>query len=145
MANFQSAERTASKSGTLPQAQADSAQVGAKRRRTRASFKLNAQASGDTLELADLPIGAVFGGITMTSGASLATSTVAVGIAGNTAKYKAAAVFTAVDTPTGYGKAAALAQAPLAAAETLIATIAVAALPNTGEDLVFDIHYTTRA
>lgn len=145
MPNFNSLELATAKSGTLPQAQPDSALVGGKRRRTRASFTLAAQAAGDTLTLCDLPIGAVVDSIMMTSSVSLGTSTVAVGIAGTTGKYRAAAVFTAVDTPTIVGPGAvAKAAPPLTAPETLIATIAVAALPAAGT-LVFDINYVTRA
>lgn len=145
MPNHLSAEMEDAGSGTLPQAQPDSALVTGKVRRLRASFTLDAQADADTLEIGNLPIGAAFAGVRMTAGASLGTSTIAIGIAGSTAKYKAAGTFTAVDTPTTYGKASALDDVPLAAEETVIATIATAALPDTGEPLVFEFFYTTRA
>lgn len=145
MTNRLSSERAAAAGGTLPQAQPDGALVGAKLRRIRASFALAGQASGDTLEIGVLPIGAAFAGIRITSGASLGTATIAVGNATNAAKYKAAAAFTAVDTPTTYGKASALDDAPSTDPETVIATIGTAALPGTGEPLVFELLYTTRA
>lgn len=65
---------------------------------------------------------------------SLGSSTVAVGITGSTAKYKAAATFTATDTPTVWGKAAAMTK--LTAAETVFITIAAAALPSSGTYVV---------
>lgn len=143
MTNRLSAELTAFRS-VAPAVPADSRVYGGKMRRIRASFTLAAQASGDTLEIGTLPIGASFAGVRITAGASLgAAATIAIGIAGSTAKYKAAAIFTAVDTPTVFAKAGALDDAPLAAEEIIIATLAVAALPNTGEALVIEIFYTT--
>lgn len=131
--------------GTAPQQQPDSAVVGGKVRRLRASFALAAQASGDTLTLGKIPAGASITRIDMTASASLGTSTVAIGIAGTAAKYRAAATFTTVDVPTSVGPGAAVKDdAALAAEETLIATIGVAALPGAGQ-LVFDVYYTTRA
>lgn len=65
-----------------------------------------------------------------TTDTSLGSSTVAIGITGSTAKYKAAATFTATETPTMWGKAAAMTK--LSAAETVFITIAAAALPASG-------------
>lgn len=145
MPNFFSTEIAAAKSGTLPQAVPDSALVGGKVRRLRSSFVLAAQAIADTLTLGDLPIGANVTRIEITSSVSLGAATLAIGIAGTPAKYRAAGVFTTVDVPTAVGPGAvAKAAAPLAAPETLIATIAAAALPGAGT-LDIDIYYTTRA
>lgn len=76
----------------------------------------------------------------MQSSVSLGTSTVAIGITGTTGKYRAAATFTAVDTPTPFGVSAANITSglpvPLAAAEEVIATVAVAALPASGTLLI---------
>jgi len=78
-----------------------------------------------------IPAGAVpLVGI-LTSTVSLGTSTIAIGITGTTGKYRAAAVFTAVDTPTLFGVASVMGQA-LTAAEQLLMTVAVAALPASG-------------
>lgn len=63
--------------------------------------------------------------------ATLGSSTIAVGITGSTAKYKAAATFTSTDTPTLYGKTATIG-VKLSAQETLFLTIAAAALPASG-------------
>jgi hypothetical protein len=143
MPNFNSIE-LAAVLGSAPQAQPDSAVVGGKVRRLRASFNLAAQANGDTLTLGKLPAGASFLMGLITSSVSLATSTLAIGVAGTAGKYRAAAVHTAADAPTPFGVAATKDDAPLAADETLIATIGTAALPGAGQ-LVIDILYTTRA
>ena len=94
------------------------------------SVTLAAQADGDTIEVGRLPKGAIplFGLIETDT--SLGTATVAVGTSGTPAKYKAAAVFTAVATPTMFG-AGGVGEA-LAAEETVIVTVGVAALPASG-------------
>lgn len=139
MADHLSTELTAAAS-----AMPDSALYGAKLRRIRASFTLAAQADGDILVLGTLPIGASLVAIMVTSSVSLGgTATIALGIAGAAGKYRAAATHTPT-VPTLYGLAAAKDDAPLAAEEQVIATIAAAALPASGQ-LVFDLIYTTRA
>lgn len=145
MANQSSTEYGAY-TGTAPQVQPDSALQSGKVRSLQASFNLaNAvQANGDVLTLGQIPAGARIKRITMTSTVTLATSTVAIGIAGTAAKYRAAGVFTTVDVPTSVGPgAAAKAAAANALAETLIATIGVAALPAAGT-LIFDVEFVTR-
>jgi hypothetical protein len=62
---------------------------------------------------------------------SLGSSTIAIGITGTLGKYRTAAVFTAVDTPTLFGNASVLGTA-LIAAEQLQLTVAVASLPASG-------------
>ena len=90
-----------------------------------------AQATSNTIPVATADTGwsFLFGIISTT--ATLASATIAIGITGSTAKYKAAAVFTATDTPTFFGKAAVIG-VKLTAPETLIITIAAAALPVAG-------------
>lgn len=144
MPNFNSIE-LAAVSGTSPQLQPDSAVVSGKVRRLRASFNLAAQAIADTLTLGKLPEGASVARIDMVSSVTLGAATIAIGIAGTPAKYRAAGTFTVVDVPTPVGPGAAVHDdAALAAGETLTATIAAAALPGAGT-LGFDIYYTTRA
>lgn len=89
------------------------------------------QAAGDTIEVARLPKGAVVLGILLTADTSSGTATIAIGTSGSSAKYKAAAAFTATDTPTWVGKAAALNTA-LSDEETVIITVGTAALPASG-------------
>src|SRR6187402_231462 len=83
------------------------AAYGARVKRFRATITLASQASADTIVLADLPAGYVFAYGILTSSVTLGAATVAIGVSGTAAKYKAAAVFTAVDTPTLFGTAVA--------------------------------------
>jgi hypothetical protein len=78
----------------------------------------------------------------LTSTVTLGTSTVAVGITGATGKYRAAAAFTAVDTPTLFGAGAAgLGGAgKLAGDEEVFLTIATANLPTSGT-LTVDLYF----
>jgi len=71
-----------------------------------------------------------------------ASATIAIGVAGATGKYRAAAVFTAANTPTMFGVAAATKAAPLTSPERVIATIAVAALPTSAEYMVVDLYFS---
>ncbi|TDQ82508.1 hypothetical protein A8950_2331 [Dongia mobilis] len=92
---------------------------------------LAAQPTSDIIEVARLPKGArVLYGL-LASTVSLGSATLAVGIAGTPAKYRAAATFTAVDTPTLFGPAANIGE-PLANEEIVILTPAAAALPASG-------------
>jgi len=98
--------------------------------------------SADPVVLARVPAGYRFAGGELVSSVSLGTSTVAIGIAGTTGKYRAAAVFTAVDTPTNFGTALGFADPPLAAEEEIIMTTATASLPTTaGARLVVDLYF----
>jgi hypothetical protein len=146
MAN-QSSIEYAGYAGSAPQVQPDSRLQSGKIRCLQATFDLSksAQANGDVLTLGQIPAGARIKSIKMTSSVTLATSTVAIGIAATPAKYRAAGTFTTVDVPTAVGPGAvAKAAAANSVAETLIATIAVAALPAAGT-LIFDIEYVTPA
>jgi hypothetical protein len=96
----------------------------------------------DTVSLARIPAGMRFSHGMLVSSVSLGTSTIAIGTATDTAKYRAAAVFTAVNAPTHFGTAAAMAAGPLAAEEEIILTVAVATLPNTANArLVIDLFF----
>lgn len=125
----------------VPSKMANGAVHGGNTRVYRATITLAAQASGDTITLARIPAGAFFVGGEIVSSVSLGSSTVAIGVAGTAAKYKAAAVFTAVDTPTSFGTASAMGnQTALVAAEDVILTIAAAALPGSGT-LVVNLYF----
>lgn len=132
-----SANQTAAPAGYKPAATAYAARL----RRMRATITLASQATTDTLVFANLPSGATFAFGVITSSVSLGSSTLAIGISGTTGKYRAAAAFTSVDTPTLFGPAARVADAPLAAEEQVIGTIAAAALPASGT-LVVDLYYS---
>jgi branched-subunit amino acid transport protein len=110
---------------------------GARLKRFRASITLAAQASGDTIVLADLPAGYVFAYGVIVASVSLGATTVAIGDGSTT--YRPAAVFTAVDTPTLFGSTTGVAQAASVATKRILATLAAAALPGAGT-LVIDIY-----
>lgn len=93
---------------------------------------LASQPAADTIVVGRIPKGAKPLGFILSSSVSLGgTATIAIGTAAAPAKYRAAAVFTAVDTPTLVGIATAL-HAALAADEDILITIAAAALPASG-------------
>jgi hypothetical protein len=134
-----SANQTSAPVGYKPRATV----YGARTKRLRGSFTLNTQTTSDTLVVGNLPAGATFAFGLLTTSVSLSTATVAVGIAGTTGKYRAAAVFTATDTPTLFGTAATVGAADpaLAAEEQVIVTIATASLPASGT-FVVDLYYS---
>ena len=133
--------------GLKPHVLRDSRVDGASSRTIRATYHLNASgaalANGDTLYIGTRPKGSIYRGHRITCGVSLGSSTLAIGVAGTTGKYRAAAVFTAVDTPTSVGLAARLADDPLADAEDMIVTFAAADLPTSDFWLVIETHYST--
>lgn len=110
-------------------------------RRFRAPITLASQASGDTIVLADIPAGFLFAGGEITTDTSLGTATVAIGNSTTAGKYRAAAVFTATDTPTNFGTAATLAGSASTATERVILTVGTAALPASGK-LVVDLYFS---
>jgi hypothetical protein len=130
-----------------PPGKLDGRVVGGKLRRRRAVLDLSlaavAKVNGDTNVLTRIPRGEVFAFGMLTSSVTLATSTVSIGNAGTAAKYRAAAVFTAVDTPTPFGKATAADDLPLTDYEDVILTIATADLPGAGI-VVVDIYTSGR-
>jgi hypothetical protein len=134
-----SANQTSAPVGYKPRASV----YGGRLKRLRATVTLASQATSDTLQFGNLPAGAVFAFGVLTSSASLGSSTLAVGISGTTGKYRAAATFTSTDTPTMFGLAAEVAasDAGLSAEQTVIGTIASAALPSSGT-LVVDLYYS---
>jgi len=127
--------------GTSPTTKQDGGIQGGRLRRFRASFTMAAQASGDNIVLAKVPAGYRFAfGIINASATMGASATVAIGIAGNTGKYRAAAVFTAA-APTLFGVSTATDDDALTAAEDVLLTIAVAALPGAGTAVV-DLYFS---
>jgi hypothetical protein len=125
---------------TVPVTNSNGGVQGGRLRRFRASVTMASQADGDTITLAAVPAGYTFAYGIINASATLGSTTVAVGVAGTATKYRAAAVFTAA-APTLFGGAAATAAAPLAAGETVIATLGAAALPSSGT-LVVDLYYS---
>ena len=134
-----SANQTSAPVGYKPRASV----YGGRLKRLRATVTLASQATTDTLQLGNLPAGSVFAFGVLNSDTSLGSSTLAIGISGTTGKYRAAATFTSTDTPTPFGKAVeeAASDAGLSAEQTVIGTIASAALPSSGT-LVVDLFYS---
>ena len=127
--------------GTTPETKTDGGIHGGRLRRFRASFTMAAQASGDDIVLAKIPAGYRFAfGILNASATMGASATVAIGIAGATGKYRTAAVFTAA-APTLFGNSTAADDDALTAEETVLLTVAVAALPGSGTAYV-DLYYS---
>ena len=127
--------------GASPVTKPDGGIHGGRLRRFRASFTMAAQASGDDIVLARIPAGYRFAfGIINASATMGASATVAIGIAGATGKYRAAAVFTAA-APTLFGVSTATDDDALTAEENVLLTIAVAALPGAGTAVV-DLYFS---
>ncbi len=127
--------------GTTPNTKADGGIHGGRLRRFRASFTMAGQASGDDIVLAKIPAGYRFAfGILNASATMGASATVAIGIAAATGKYRAAAVCTAA-APTLFGVNTAADDDALTAEETVLLTIAVAALPGSGTAYV-DLYFS---
>ena len=126
--------------GTTPTTNSNGAVQGGRVRRFRATITLASQADGDTVVLAQVPAGYAFAYGILNASATLGASTIAVGVAGTAAKYRAAAVFTAA-APTLFGLSTAVDDAPLAAGETVILTNTTAALPSSGT-LIVDLYFS---
>lgn len=99
----------------------------------QATITLATQATTDTIVVGYVPPGNAFQFGLLSTDTSLATATIAIGIAGTTGKYRAAAVLTTTNTQAFIAApVASFANVPLTAPETQIITIAVAALPASG-------------
>lgn len=134
---------TAARNQTPP-GQLDGSLQGGNVRVYREVIQLASQPAGDTIVVAYPSKGETFLRGSLTSTVSLGTSTVALGIAGATGKYRAAAAFTAVDTPTPFGVAANMVSssvpAKLTTDEKVFITIGTAALPASGT-LIVDLYF----
>jgi len=125
---------------TTPVGNANGALQGGRLRRFRATVTMAAQADGDTITLASVPAGYAFAYGIINASATLGSTTVAIGVSGTAAKYRAAAVFTAA-APTLFGVSTGVDDPPLTAGETVIATLGAAALPGSGT-LIVDLYYS---
>lgn len=134
-----SANQTAAPVGYKPRATV----YGARLKRIRATVTFATQTTSDTLVLGVLPAGATFAFGIVNTTVTTSTATLAIGIAGTTGKYRAAAAVTSVDTPVLFGTAATqgAADPALSAEETVIGTIGTASLPASGT-LVVDLYYS---
>lgn len=116
----------------------------ARLKRLRATITWNSQTTSDILAIGTLPVGATFAFGVITQTATMgASATLAIGIAGTTGKYRAAATSTASDgAPALFGLTAQAGLVdPLTAEENIIGTIAAASLPASGTQVI-DIFYS---
>ena len=142
MANTFSRE-TSQSLGTGNYSKSDGRHHQAKLKRVRATIDYDGQVATDTITLGKLPPGACFAYGIITAKATFgAAATLAIGVVGDATAFRAAAIFTAVDTPTLFGICEDIAAAPFAEEKTLIATVGAAAAPNTADYLVVDIFYS---
>ena len=127
--------------GTNPTTKVSGGVQGGRLRRFRAVITFASQASGDDIVLAKIPAGYTFAfGMINASATFGASATVAIGVSGTTGKYRAAATHTAT-VPTLFGLYTAADDVPLAAAETVLLTVGVAALPSSGSAVV-DLYFS---
>jgi len=118
--------------GTTPPGKLEGKNQGATTVMYAATITLASQTTSDTIVVAQVPENMRFAYGLLNTTVSLGTSTVAIGIAGSTGKYRAAATFTTTNTPTLFGVAAATNNATAAGGETIFITIATASLPASG-------------
>jgi hypothetical protein len=122
--------------GTTPTGKSNGGVQGGRLRRFRATVPFAAQASGDTITLAQVPAGYTFAfGMVNASATFGASATIAIGSTSTAAKYRAAATHTTT-VPTLFGLYTAADDVPLAADETVVMTVGVAALPGSGSAVV---------
>ena len=127
----------------VPSTKSDGGLQGGRIRRFRATVDMDGQAIADTIVLADVPPGYAFAYGVITASATLGgTATLAIGVTGATGKYRAAATFTAVNTPTLFGTAAGASADALESGERVFATVAAAALPDSAGYFVVDLYYS---
>lgn len=120
------------------------AEFGGRMRRYRATITLASQANADWIQIGVQNPGDIFAFGVITSSVSLATSVIAIGTSathGTNGQFRAAATFTAVDTPTFFGPASAVSQVAATAITPLYLTSATAALPAAGT-LNIDLFFT---
>jgi hypothetical protein len=122
----------------VPVEVADGGVVDGNVRVKRATITLASQATTDTIVIAKAKAGEAFVHGILHASATLGSATIAIGIAGATGKYRAAAVHTAT-VPTFFGVNAAVEE--LTADEEIYITIAAAALPSSGR-LVVDMYFS---
>jgi hypothetical protein len=142
MALFYSSE--SANIAALPVIKQANAGYAARLQRFRGTFVFSnpAVTTADQIIVAQVPAGFTFAYGILVSTVSLGTSTVAIGTAASTGKYRAAATFTAVDTPTLFGVATQVgAQAALSADELIQIAVGVASLPTSGT-LVTDLYFS---
>ena len=129
--------------GTVPTTKSNGGVQGGRVRRFRATIPYEGQAAADDIVLANVPAGYNFMyGVLTASATAGASATIAIGIAGATGKFRTAAVYTAANTPAVFGNAAAIVEDAPTEAQTVLATIAVAALPTSANYAIVDLYFS---
>ncbi len=115
--------------------------VGGRMRRYRAVVKLDGQASGDIIELVDIPAIETFAFGVLYTSVSLGTATLSIGTADDADEFMAAKTVTSADTPVFFGTSAAAGKDTACenGVRTVTATVGTAALPASGT-LVVDVY-----
>ena len=127
----------------IPSVNASGGLQGGRMRRFRATVPYAGQGVGHDVILARVPAGYVFAyGVLTASATAGTTATVAIGVTGSTGKYRTAATFTAANTPTLFGNAAAVGEAAPAGVTEVKLTVAEAALPTSANFLVVDLYFS---
>lgn len=130
-------------SASTPRTIPNGAFVNGRIRRSRATLTLASQTTSDYVLLANQRTGDAFAFGIITASATLGSSVIAVGTNSTHAsngQYRAAATFTAVDTPTLFGLASAVSGTQVSAPTPIYMTIATATLPSSGT-LVIDLYF----
>lgn len=117
-------------SNELKQSLVNTSVIDGKTKAYQATIDLASQASADTIVIAKARQGEKFVAGIITSDTSLGSAKIQIGNADDADKYKADAVFTATNTPTLFGNAAAM--AALEDDEEIFITVGTAALPGSG-------------
>lgn len=131
--------------GTVPFVPGDAALRGGKVHALVATIDLaaNAVLIGDTIDWGSLPKGAVPIIGFLTGSVSMGTAVLDVGITGTAAAFRAAATFTAVDTPTAFMKGSAIGIA-MTGTTRVQSVIATGNMPNSATNkLTMVLLYTT--
>lgn len=127
----------------IPSINASGGLQGGRMRRFRATVPYAGQDIDDDVVLARVPAGYVFAyGVLTASATAGGTATLAIGVAGSTGKYRAAAKFETANTPTLFGTAAAVGEATPAGVTEVKLTVAAAALPTSANFLVVDLYFS---
>lgn len=99
----------------------------------RALVTYASQAAADVIRLFKLPVGVLPVVGLINTDTSSGSTTISIGNSTTAAKYRALAAFTTTDTPTLFGKAAAVSGiVPATAVEEVLATLAAATAPASG-------------
>ncbi|MBX7147132.1 MAG: hypothetical protein K1X44_07475 [Alphaproteobacteria bacterium] len=109
----------------------DVADVGGRVRCFNEKIFLNGQAVNDTIEIAKLPKGSRIHYGILNADTNLGSATLAIGIAGNSTKYRSALTLPSSNTPIFFGTTSAVGEG-LLTEEIVLLTIGGATLPSMG-------------